>query len=375
MRPNIAANKAAVIRYAAFSIILTILLYLFYGGLNRNEEALPAMQEAEWEAILNDFFDIRNYSVLNQDFNALKTVYVTDEQNGRWAYENEIIRSQYLQDWAEKQGVRFFHIDSTIRIKSIRKVGRGYSFYIIASTEYRYLYGNETDAENKFRLGTYHSLDLIPGSDQSTWVISREWYDDPVSNIFSTDNITEDVTKYMMARPQKDASEISDRRKAAVSYADLYCGAASDGQNGYQYNSMYTNYNSLGGDCANFASQVLYEGGGLKKSAAWNYRDGKGSRAWVNAQSFANYLLYNGRASLIAKGSYIKVYKSAFELKPGDIIAYAKKGKITHISVVTGLDTKGNPLVNCHNADRYRVPWDIGWSNDNIRFYFLSVHY
>jgi len=56
-----------------------------------------------------------------------------------------------------------------------------------------------------------------------------------------------------------------------VEYADRYCGAAADEQYGYSYNKKYKNYNPLGGDCANFASQILYEGGKFKQTGAWRY--------------------------------------------------------------------------------------------------------
>ena len=77
----------------------------------------------------------------------------------------------------------------------------------------------------------------------------------------------------------------------------------------------------------------------------------------------------------ICKGKYENIYKEAFKLRPGDFVAYEDKGKITHISTVTGLDSKGYPLVTCHNADRLLVPYDLGWSNSNIVFHLIHVNY
>ena len=51
-------------------------------------------------------------------------------------------------------------------------------------------------------------------------------------------------------------------------------------------------------------------------------------------------MISSGRASLIAYGNYEKVYKASYKLLPGDFVAYEKKGKVTHISVVTGADSK-----------------------------------
>ena len=114
---------------------------------------------------------------------------------------------------------------------------------------------------------------------------------------------------------------------------------------------------------------------GFKKNSTWSYCNKSATKAWVNAQAFKNYLINSGRGSYIAKGNYCETYKAAFNLRPGDIVAYEKKGRITHVSTVTGLDSKGYPLVTCHNTDRMLVPYDLGWSNSNIKFHLIDVHY
>jgi len=336
--------------------------------------AISAGESARWEPVLQRFFDLRDAAVLAGDVETLQALYLTDERNGRWAYENERVRADYLADWAVKQGVTILNIHSDLMLKSVKEVGRGYAFYVVTSTLYEYAYNTNPDAVNGFRLGTYHSIDLIPADGAENWIISREWYDDPLSGTFSQNGVTEEMTQFIAAHEAADESNLSDRRIAAVAYADEYCGAASDGANEYRYNANYTNYNSEGGDCANFASQILFEGGGFSKNSIWNYRAGKGSRAWVNAQAFRNYWTY-GHGSQIAKGKYAQVYQSAYALQPGDIVAYVKKGKVTHIAVVTGTDSAGYPLVSCHNADRSHVPFDIGWNYDVTTFILIHVNF
>jgi len=208
------------------------------------------------------------------------------------------------------------------------------------------------------------------------WLISKEWYNDPFADSLKLDNIKVDsIREYILSQGPRDFSNIGERRQNAVEYAHRYCGAASEEKYGFQYNKKYRNYNSQGGDCANFASQILYEGGKFKKTYSWNYDKKGATRAWLNAQGFKDYMISSGRASLIAYGSYEKVYKASYKLLPGDFVAYEKKGKVTHISVVTGADSKGYALVTCHNTDRNDVPWDLGWSNSNIRFWLVRVHY
>lgn len=118
----------------------------------------------------------------------------------------------------------------------------------------------------------------------------------------------------------------------------------------------------------------MYEGGKLRKNSVWNY-DKEGSMAWLSARGLYSYLVTSGRGSLIVSGNYNTVLKLSYKLLPGDIVAYEKNGKIAHISVVTGQDSRGYALVNCHNTDRYRVPWDLGWSDKKIKFHFIRVHY
>lgn len=373
-----AVKKTSLIRYALL-IFCIVLLCAAFGIVQNHDRQVIAQQgtetEPDWTSILGSLFSQRDSQVLSGDTDALQSMFLTDERNGQYAYENEVFRSRYLRSWAEKQGVSLQNISSRISIVRSKEVGRGYAFYLIVSTEYTYCYPDDPQTLNMFRMGAYHSIDLIPGDSSSQWIISREWYDDPMTKSFSAEAYTPETTEYIAAQSPADLSGLSEARLAAVQYADTYCGAASDGSNGYKYNNEYTDYNPLGGNCANFASQALYEGGGFKKNGTWNYRAGKGSRAWINAQGFKDYLLYSGRGELIARGKYSDVYKASYQLRPGDIVAYAHKGDTSHISIVTGQDSKGYPLVNSHNLDRYRVPWDIGWNTDSYSFYLIRVNY
>lgn len=371
-----AVRITTLIGYA--SLIFFVVILSFMLGLVQDEGLQTISQdepEPDWAKVLTEMFSQRDRCVLSGDTDALMTMFLTDERNGHWAYENEVFRSRYLKSWAEKQGVRLLDISSRISLLRSKAVGRGYAFYLIVSTEYTYVYPDDPETFNMFRMGGHHSVDLIPGEGQNQWIISREWYDDPMTKSFNSDIYTPEMAEYIASQTPVDLTDLSETRRAAVEYADKYCGAASDGSNGYKYNEEYTDYNALGGNCANFASQALFESGGFKKNGTWNYRAGKGSRAWVNAQGFKDYMLYSGRGSLIARGKYPDVYKAAFELRPGDVIAYAHKGDVSHISIVTGQDSKGYPLVNSHNLDRYRVPWDIGWNTNSYSFYLIHINY
>ena len=212
-------------------------------------------------------------------------------------------------------------------------------------------------------------------NDDNRFIIEKEWYTDPLADSLDLNNIKSDEIKNYLLSHKAPEYTPDERTKKAINYAHTYCGISDDEEHLFKYNKDYKNFNPDGGDCANFASQILYEGGNFKKNSSWSYFGKSGTKAWVNAQEFKNYMVNSGRASYIAKGSYNDVDKAACNLRPGDFVGYEKRGRITHISTVTGLDSKGYPLVTCHNTDRLLVPYDLGWSNDNIRFHFLDVHY
>lgn len=347
-------------------LVFTVLNYVYPAGVTLHVDE-------ELSILVQNIFNIRCKAILEYNEKLLQSLYDIDTKYGIWAFEHELKRMRYLKLWADKQGVKFTSIKSKPIIRYANERDAGYRINLLTSTEYKYVYQDEPDTVNTFRIGTYHSLDILERDGRV--LITREWYTDPFADSLNLDKIkTEEIKAYILSGNPRDFSGLNERRVGAVKYADKYCGAAATEENGFSYNEKYINYNSRGGDCANFASQILHEGGKFPKNYTWNYNKG-GTKAWVNAQAFKDYMLYSGRASRIAYGTYNQVYKASYKLLPGDFIAYEKKGKVKHISVVTGADSKGYALVNCHNTDRYRVPWDLGWSNSSIRFWLVRVHY
>ena len=360
-----------------FKIKTSVLILLFFLMLIFNPlliKAAPEVSKEEAVNLIEQIFEIRNKALLSGDEELVESIYDTRTKYGTWAYEYEIRKMKYIKNWAEKQGVKFIEIKPKVLIRSFKVNGDNISVYLLCSTEYKYKYEDQEQMENSSRIGTYHTLRLT--YDEGRWVITKEWYKDPFGDSLNLENIKADsIKEYILSESPRDFSGLNSRRLGAIGYAGAYCGAASDGQFGYMYNKKYRDYNPQGGDCANFASQILYEGGKFKKNSAWNYDASGATGAWLNADTFKKYMLYSGRASVIAYGSYDRVYKASFKLLPGDFIAYEKKGDINHISVVTGADSKGYSLVTCHNSDRNNVPWDLGWSNKSIKFWLVRVHY
>ncbi len=325
------------------------------------------------QKVLESILTTRNQAVRTQDTEALKKLYDTSIKTGLYAFESESIKMQYLAQWAKKQSAHFTAIDSIVKMRKVRDRENGlYGMTCNISTTFTYVYDDAPTVPNHFKLGTSHYIHLQQKEDDS-YVIVKEWYTDPFADSLDLGQKESDTMTAYIAQHEAPTYTPDERTQKAITYAHTYCGIG-DGEHLFKYNKAYLDCNPRGGDCANFASQILYEGGNFKKNDTWNYSN-DGTKAWVNAQAFKNYMVHSGRASYIAKGSYQKVYQDAYLMRPGDFVAYEKKGRITHISTVTGLDSKGYPLVTCHNTDRLLVPYDLGWSNENITFHLVDTHY
>ncbi|MGH4137683.1 amidase domain-containing protein [Clostridium sp.] len=367
--------KQENLQWSKNRLFIFIVLLLFIQQCTiRYTYAATDDEKKEITSYIEHTFQTRNKAILSGDLELIKSIYNMNTKYGTWAYEYEKRKMNYINNWAQKQGVKFIGITPTIIIKSIKGNIDNFSVYLLCSTEYKYVYENQPEIENSSRIGTYHILQLT--SKDGSWIISKEWYKDPFGDSLNLDNIKADSIKnFIQSQSARDFSTLHKRRINAVNYADTYCGAASTAEYEYKYNKKYRDYNPQGGDCANFASQILFEGGKFRKNSTWNYDKNGATKGWLNADGFIKYMTNSGRASVIAYGSYDKVYKASYKLLPGDFVAYEKKNDVTHISVVTGADSKGYSLVSCHNSDRNKVPWDLGWSNKNIRFWLVRVHY
>lgn len=381
-------SKNKYIKYILLSSLLVLFFALIFNYKSNNmseEEALvrevykdkgenPKEISEQYTVLLENLFDYRNKAILDKNEDILKGLYDTDIKFGLWAYEQEVKKMKYLENWSSKQGVNFNNIKTKVKIKKMREREKNlYGIICDVSTEYKYSYENDPKKINMFRIGTYHYLHVKIKDDK--YIITKEWYTDPFADSLNLENIKSDDIKNYIINHEEIHPELTKEQKKAIEYAHRYCGAAADEEFGLKFNTKYRDFNCDGGDCANFASQIMYESGKFKKNAIWNYENGNATKAWVNAQGFKNYIVNSGRGSYISKGSYEEVYREAYNLRPGDFVGYEKKGRITHVSTVTGFDSKGYPLVTCHNTDRLLVPWDLGWSDKAIRFHFIKVNY
>lgn len=115
-------------------------------------------------------------------------------------------------------------------------------------------------------------------------------------------------------------------------------------------NPQYYNFDGIGGDCTNFASQCLFAGCGVmnyKKDTGWYYNSlNDRAAAWSGVEHFRRFLLTNtdiGPSAAII---------SLADLELGDFIQLSNGTHFYHTLIVTGF-SNGTPLVSAHTDDSY----------------------
>ena len=172
-------------------------------------------------------------------------------------------------------------------------------------------------------------------------------------------------------------------RMGAVAYAHKYACNGID-----CHNTVYPYYSFLGSgeDCANFASQVLFEGGDLPMIGVGNYPWWFKTATWDRSDSWASatglYLNLSGNRRLDPTTTPIMSRKLSGALQ-GDLYLFdwGKGEGMSHMSIATGDGTfadyvsggvnyssitggKGSHISQ-HSNDRDWAPWNWGYWNQH----------
>ena len=134
-------------------------------------------------------------------------------------------------------------------------------------------------------------------------------------------------------------------REAAVRYAHRWA---------YDRNPRFYNYNEIGGDCTNFASQCLYAGTKVMNytpTFGWYYIDPNDKApAWTGVPFFYKFLT----RSAISPGPF-GVDGGLEQLEPGDFVQFRFRGKVFgHTPVVVDVGQPPAPeniLLAAHSED------------------------
>ena len=136
-------------------------------------------------------------------------------------------------------------------------------------------------------------------------------------------------------------------RRLAVEYARQWA---------FRRNPVYYNFEKIGGDCTNFASQCLFAGIGVmnyEKDIGWYYRSiDDRAAAWSGVEYFFNFLIGNQEGIGDGAGPFAETVELN-ELQIGDFIQLGRAtGDFYHTPVVVGFDG-GEPLLAAHTYDAF----------------------
>lgn len=138
--------------------------------------------------------------------------------------------------------------------------------------------------------------------------------------------------------------EIPYDRTAAIAYARKWA---------LSRNPAYYDFEKIGGDCTNFASQCLYAGARVMnyiRDTGWYYRSASDrAAAWTGVVYLYNFLIGNKGI-----GPFGRLVKES-EAQPGDIVQLGKHGGgFYHCPVITAVSPK--ILVAAHSYDALDAP-------------------
>ncbi|MDR0986930.1 MAG: amidase domain-containing protein [Ruminococcus sp.] len=152
-------------------------------------------------------------------------------------------------------------------------------------------------------------------------------------------------------------------RQAAIDYAQKWA---------LSRNPRYYDFENIGGDCTNFASQALFAGYGeqnYKPTFGWYYNSlHDRAPAWSSTEYLYNFLTTNKGAG--PKAREVKI----FEVQPGDLVQLSfRDGVYTHTPFITEVGnpaTLANIKVAAHSDDSINRPLST-YIFDKIRFLHL----
>jgi hypothetical protein len=342
-------------------------------------------------------------TLMDGDLERIRLNYATDELRGEYALLKEEERTAYFRSWLAERGLTLESASAWFEIDSVMSLGRNsYRMEITehATYTYRAVAGQldlaQTSSQARsptaspthtFGSRTVHVLETV--FEDGRWKIAYDWYADPLGDgpvnpgkgrITPHANGTQsDPNARVPDVPDSSAPSQRFNREKAAQYALRHSGVRSL-PGGGKYNRDYQVYSYVGGDCANFASQVL-AAGGLPQGYGWAYSRG-GTSAWTCSQDLIWYLTGSGAGRRLYRGDFAGALlplpdstRGAISLlQPGDIIGYESGGEVVHVAVVVGVDPYGWPIIASHTADRLYFPWDLGWDQDTV-FWFIQIVY
>lgn len=149
-------------------------------------------------------------------------------------------------------------------------------------------------------------------------------------------------------------------RNAVVLYARQWA---------FSRNPNYYNFDKIGGDCTNFASQCLFAGCGVMNytpDVGWYYLSVTDrAAAWTGVEYFYRFLMQNAQGVGDGRGPFGEEVPISL-LQIGDFVQFGREtGDFYHTPIVVGFQN-GEPLLSAHSYDAFNRPLR-SYSFDRLR--------
>lgn len=356
---------------------------------NQDEARLLGADGAE--AALSDYFEARE-AAFRGDVRLLSA----DESMSAEVAANNALRTERVKEMEARLGLTVLDADVTTwvdRDSATRNPDGTLTLCVYEWTFYDY--DDLSDGAGGLDVsgfGGWRFLTLAERSDGSYEILSDECDE---SDLFGINTLSPERQKELLdsVPVERDApytEEPADASllaisyypdynvEAAVAYSEKYWGGLSsktykEGDKETSddaYNPAYANYNSIGGDCANFTSQCIAAGGMpqvVTKAFAnngWYYKsENDRSGAWTLATQLHHWMRDNRGHCVTASKSAVFAGSPVFYSKAkysSDATRASKQENISfsHAVLCVGTNSAGTPVINSHNTNRWHAIWN-----------------
>ncbi len=138
-------------------------------------------------------------------------------------------------------------------------------------------------------------------------------------------------------------------------------------------NPNYYDYEKIGGDCTNFASQCIYAGSKVMNQKNWYYRTAnQKSPSWTGVEFLYDFLVHNQSAGPHG------VLVNQNQIQVGDLIQLSSNGqKFTHSLIVVKIENSNylsDIYIATHSFDAQNRPV-ASYDFEKIRFVHIDKVY
>lgn len=370
-------------------------------------QASQINEEKKIENTINQYFHQREKDTINPKYTKEEKIELKEFAKSN-IVEFEKNRKDKYRNMENKLDIKIVHAKVTSYLDKIEVSDDQATAYYYEWITMDYKGTNEK--LDYMGMGTWHKVTLLKENGQ--WVISEVSYDEGPLTEVTTADLQElyNGSNHNAGKVNQAGLESSDtldpnditlhssvaskrtedftiqyvpdyvpyNRNGVVAYSDKWIKPGAWGTN-YEtyYNPAYKNFNPAGGDCANFVSQSMHEGGTLpmigksthsKASGAWWY-DNKGTTTTTDDLVTENWSWtgahYHRTHIYTSYGTSTKDAPTSLDILKGNPVYYdwAGDGWYDHVTIAVGTNASGVPIVNSHNKDYNRVHWNYGGSS------------